>query len=66
MLQKSHNPPELGSRARASAVHFGFSAILAAACAALVYLFWYPAPLGSMSGVSDLFVLVLAVEVRAL
>ncbi len=50
-------------RTRASAVHFLFSAILAATCAALVYLLWYPAPLGSMSGVSDLFVLMLGVDV---
>ena len=50
-------------RARASAAHFVFSAILAAACAALVYLLWYPGPLGSMSGVSDLFVLMLGVDV---
>ena len=57
------DPAQLRSRTRASAVHFVFSAILAAACAALVYLLWYPAPLGSMSGVSDLFVLVLAVDV---
>ena len=63
MLQKFFNSPQLGSRARASAVHFVFSAILAVACAALVYLLWYPAPLGSMSGVSDLFLLVLAVDV---
>lgn len=63
MLKKAFKLPQLRSRARASAVHFLFSAILAAACAALVYLLWYPAPLGSMSGVSDLFVLVLAVDV---
>jgi hypothetical protein len=50
-------------RARAGLVHLLFSAILAAACAALVYLLWYPAPLGSMSGVSDLFVLMLGVDV---
>jgi len=53
----------LPERARASAAHFVFSATLAAACAALVYLLWYPAPLGSMSGVSDLFVLMLGVDV---
>ena len=65
MLQKFLNSPQLGLRVRvrASAAHFVFSAILAAACAALVFLLWYPAPYSSMSGVSDLFVLVLAVDV---
>jgi len=50
-------------RARASGAHFVFSAILATACAALVYLLWYPAPVGSMSGVSDVFLLMLGVDV---
>ena len=63
MLQNFINPSQLRSRARASATHFVFSVILAAACAALVYLLWYPNPLGSMSGVSDLFLLVLEVDV---
>jgi hypothetical protein len=63
VLQNFINPSQLRSRARASATHFVFSVILAAACAALVYLLWYPNPLGSMSGVSDLFLLVLAVDV---
>ena len=63
MLHKFLNHSQLGLRARASAAHFVFSAILATACAALVYLLWYPAPLGSMSGVSDLFVLILGVDV---
>ena len=63
MSEKAFKLPQLGSRTRASGVHFVFSAILAAACAALVYLLWYPAPLGAMSGVSDLFLLVLAVDV---
>lgn len=63
MLHKFLNHSQLGLRARAGAAHFVFSAILAAACAALVYLLWYPAPLGSMSGVSDLFVLMLGVDV---
>jgi hypothetical protein len=51
------------NRARAGAAHFVFSAMLAAACAAVVYLLWYPSPLGAMSGVSDLFVLMLGVDV---
>ena len=65
MLQKFFNSPQLGlrARARASAAHFVFSAMLAAACAALVYLLWYPAPVGSMSGVSDVFLLMLGVDV---
>ena len=50
-------------RGYASLVHLFFSAILAATCAALVFLVWYPAPYGAMSGVSDLLVLMLAVDV---
>ena len=63
MPEKFFKLARLGRRVRASAAHFLFSAVLAAICAALVYLLWYPAPLGSMSGVSDLVVLMLGVDV---
>ena len=63
MSEKNLSSPQRSSRARASAAHFLFSAILAATCAALVFLVWYPAPYGAMSGVSDLLVLMLAVDV---
>lgn len=51
------------SRPRASAIHLAFSAILAAICAALVFLLWYPAPYGAMSGVSGVFLMMLGVDV---
>lgn len=57
------NRSQRRSRTRASAIHLAFSAALAAICAALVFLLWYPAPYGAMSGVSDLFVLMLGVDV---
>ena len=63
MPEKFFKLARLGRRVRASAAHFLFSAVLAAICVALVYLLWYPAPLGSMSGVSDLVVLMLGVDV---
>ncbi len=50
-------------RLKASAIHFGISLILAAAAALLVFLVWYPYPYRSISGGSDLFLLVVAVDV---
>ena len=50
-------------RGLVSAIHLVFSAILAAICAALVFLLWYPAPYGAMSGVSGVFLMMLGVDV---
>lgn len=63
MSQKIFNLPSTGPRVQACAIHLAFSAALAAMCAALVFLLWYPAPYGAMSGVSELFLLMLGVDV---
>lgn len=54
---------DLGRRTRAAAVHLLLSCMVAAICAALVFLLWYPGPYRSLSGGRDLFFLVTAVDV---
>jgi hypothetical protein len=50
-------------RLRASAIHLGLSTLVAAACAALVFLLWYPAPFREISGGRELFLMVVAIDV---
>jgi hypothetical protein len=54
---------DLRSRLRAAGIHFGLSAVVAAAAAALVFLLWYPMPFREISGGRELFFIVVAVDV---
>jgi hypothetical protein len=51
------------SRLRAAAIHLAISALVAALAATLVFALWYPYPYREISGGSDLFRLVVAVDV---
>lgn len=51
------------NRFRAASAHLLFSAAIAASCAALVFSLWYPGPLAGASGVVEIFLLLLAVDV---
>lgn len=55
--------PHLVNRVRASGVHLLISICVAALSAALVFLVWYPYPLAQASGVTDIFLLVLVVDI---
>lgn len=50
-------------RARALAVHLLISSAFVALSASLVYLVWYPEPLAKASNVTDVFVLIMLVDV---
>jgi len=50
-------------RLRAAAIHLGFSALVAALAAWLVFGLWYPYPYREISGGSELFRLIVAVDV---
>lgn len=51
------------SRLRAAAIHLAISALVAALAATLVFVLWYPYPYREISGGTDLFRLVVAVDV---
>ena len=53
----------INARLAASGVHLACSALLACVAATMVFWVWYPAPYGQMSGASDLFLLLVAVDV---
>jgi hypothetical protein len=46
----------------ATAVHFGVTAVLAGAAAALIFLVWFPAPFHTMIGGTELFLLVVGCD----
>lgn len=50
-------------RMKAFGAHLLVSALLAASCAGLVFLLWYPSGYAAMSGVADVFWLLLGVDV---
>ena len=50
-------------RLRAATIHLGLSALVAAGAALLVFALWYPYPYRIVSGGSDLFLLVVSVDV---
>ena len=56
-------PTDRSARLRAALVHFGFSALIAAAAAALVFGLWYPGPYARLAGGVGLFVLISGVDV---
>ena len=49
--------------ARAAALHFGVSLVVATLAAALVFGLWYPYPYRELSGGRELFLLIIAVDV---
>jgi len=55
--------PHIASRLRASSVHLLISSCVAALSAALVFLVWYPGALAQASGVTNIFLLLLAVDI---
>ena len=54
---------ELRARLFAANAHLVVSAVVASAVLAIVCLCWYPAPLDSISGVGDILVMLLAIDV---
>lgn len=54
---------DAASRLRAAAIHLAISAVIAALAAGLVFMLWYPTPYRQISGGSDLFRLLVAVDV---
>ncbi|MBK7663688.1 MAG: pilus assembly protein [Sterolibacteriaceae bacterium] len=54
---------DLHRRVRAAGVHLLLSGMVAAICAALVFLLWYPGPYRKLSGGGSLFLLVTTVDV---
>lgn len=60
----NHRPPSFWKdRARASAIHFLLSLVVAALSALLVFGLWYPYPYREISGGRELFLLVVTVDV---
>ncbi|MGA0611190.1 TfpX/TfpZ family type IV pilin accessory protein [Caldimonas sp. KR1-144] len=53
----------LRGRVRAALIHLALSALVALACAALVFGLWYPTPFRQISGGDELFLLIVAVDV---
>jgi hypothetical protein len=51
------------SRTRAAAIHLAISLVFAASAGLLVFVVWYPYPYREISGGSELFLLVVAVDV---
>ena len=54
--------PELKFRLRAAGLHAGLSALIGAAVAALVFLFWHPWPYGAIAGSTALFLILMGVD----
>ena len=50
------------ARARAALIHLGASIAVAAIVATMVFVFWYPGPYRSFSGGTELFLLVVSVD----
>lgn len=55
--------PNLANRFRAAGLHLLISCVVALLSAALVFLVWYPGALAQASGVTDIFLLLLAVDI---
>lgn len=53
----------MNSRFRAGLVHLAISAVVALIAVGLVFQLWYPAPLHAAVGVTDIFLIVLGVDV---
>lgn len=53
----------MNPRFQAFALHLAISALIALAVIGLVFFIWYPAPLASATGVTRIFLLLLAVDV---
>jgi hypothetical protein len=53
----------LKAAAFAACLHFGFSLLIAAICAALVFGLWYPYPYRELSGGLALFLLIMSVDI---
>ena len=67
-MMTATSPRALGSadwraRGRAALIHLGFSAAVAALAAALVFTAWYPWPYRVVSGGTELFALLVSVDV---
>lgn len=54
---------QLSPRVKAFLVHLGISALIALLMLALVFLVWYPSPLETAIGVTQIFLMLLAVDV---
>jgi hypothetical protein len=54
---------KLRNKARAAGIHLMICLIAAAVAAALVYLIWHPSPIDRAVGVSQIFLIVLAVDI---
>jgi hypothetical protein len=57
------NKQALVIRIKAALTHLGICILVAAACALLVFKFWFPAPYATISGGTSLFWLVISVDV---
>ena len=57
-----HNPIDWPSRLKAASVHLGASALLAALVAVTVFGLWFPGPYRQFSGGTELFILVVGVD----
>jgi hypothetical protein len=55
--------PQTKARLLAALIHLSLSLLIAVLCALLVFQLWYPAPLADLAGGSDLFLLIVAVDV---
>jgi hypothetical protein len=53
----------LSSKVKASLTHLAVSALIASACAVLVFLVWYPSPFASTLGVNEIVLLMLVIDV---
>ena len=62
-VQRADRTGGLAPRLRAAVTHLLASLAVAACVMAVVYLGWYPAPLDAISGVGDVLLLLLAVDV---
>lgn len=56
-------PPQMVDRLRASGTHLLLSLCVAAISTALVFWVWYPGPLAQASGVRDIFLILLTVDI---
>ena len=54
---------KMSARIKAFAIHLSASAFIACLCVILVFLFWYPAPLHTALDVTQIFLLLLLVDV---